>query len=307
MDFKHRKPAVGCRPQQASGERVSTGAIGEDRLRTGRLLKLIARSYRNARMPFHFAYSRLLRSGLPAPTRSWLPWLVAYALVLAAGFLILDPVAGSHRAGWPQWLVSLAVYSTDAGLGGWYIVPALAWLLVANLTDWRSLSLGRRVAYRDRTALAFFVLWCTAFSGILTTVLKQVFGRARPLHFDEYGAFAFKPLSLDPYFLGFPSGHATTVGGVTMMLVLLSPRLRWPLLALALWVAATRVFLDAHFPTDVLAGFGFGAAFALLGAMLFARMGFIFRHDGSGLPRRRSTFKPMGRETPMQGQEASNG
>ena len=67
----------------------------------------------------------------------------------------------------------------------------------------------------------------------------------------------------------FPSGHATSAAAVYLLLIWLLP-VEWrkysaPLLvALTLATGISRIQLGVHFPTDVIAGWMLGAAFALL-------------------------------------------
>lgn len=107
--------------------------------------------------------------------------------------------------------------------------------------------------------------WALAIGGnaILNTALKRIFERTRPLH-DNLRAFA------DGF--SFPSGHSSgSVVAYGMLayvaLQLMPPRwhaARLPILLLAtmtaLTVCASRVFLQVHFATDVLAGMASGSA-----------------------------------------------
>ena len=107
--------------------------------------------------------------------------------------------------------------------------------------------------------------WALALSGnaVLNTVLKRIFERTRPVH-DNLRAFA------DGW--SFPSGHASGSVVAYGMLAYLAVRLmpaRWsaarlPVLllatAVALVVCASRVFVQVHFATDVLAGMASGSA-----------------------------------------------
>jgi membrane-associated phospholipid phosphatase len=66
----------------------------------------------------------------------------------------------------------------------------------------------------------------------------------------------------------FPSDHATTAGAVAAGLFLANRR--WGIVAvgLALLMAFTRVYVGAHYPSDVIAGLALGAAVAAAGHKL---------------------------------------
>ncbi|WP_143229926.1 phosphatase PAP2 family protein [Actinophytocola xanthii] len=61
----------------------------------------------------------------------------------------------------------------------------------------------------------------------------------------------------------FPSNHATVVGALAVGILWSTRRLGAAAVALALLAAASRVFVGAHYPHDVLAGLLLGAAVAL--------------------------------------------
>ncbi len=93
----------------------------------------------------------------------------------------------------------------------------------------------------------------------LTFAVKLVFRRRRPPQRDP-GSTAHIPLPLSP---SFPSSHASmsTVGALTMSV--LYPGL-WPAFAaLAVVLAASRVYLRVHFLADVLAGVCLGLVLGL--------------------------------------------
>ncbi|MDP2817816.1 MAG: phosphatase PAP2 family protein [Polaromonas sp.] len=108
--------------------------------------------------------------------------------------------------------------------------------------------------------------WVLAIAGnaLLNPALKAIFARTRPVH-DQALVFA------DGW--SFPSGHASSsvvaYGMLAYLLVRLLPA-HWPaslrmaavLLAtvLAFTIGSSRVFLQVHFASDVLAGFASGTA-----------------------------------------------
>jgi membrane-associated phospholipid phosphatase len=110
---------------------------------------------------------------------------------------------------------------------------------------------GRRFAYAAGAVLA--TEW-------ITFLIKLIFRRRRPTQRDPAAAKADIPLPLSP---SFPSSHASmsTVGALSMSV--LYPSL-WPAFAaLAVVLAASRVYLRVHFLADVLAGVCLGLVIGL--------------------------------------------
>jgi undecaprenyl-diphosphatase len=141
----------------------------------------------------------------------------------------------------PEWLDGPMRLVTALG---YYqvVVPILAAIvLVFYLKGWR--------------LSALLLLVSTVGGSLLTTVLKAVFGRARPELFDS---------GYTASFYSFPSGHATVaVGFYGALTLILAYRLRgfarWAVatggVSLVLLIGFSRLYLGVHYPTDVLAGF----------------------------------------------------
>jgi membrane-associated phospholipid phosphatase len=129
---------------------------------------------------------------------------------------------------------------------------------------------------------AAFAFVAVAGSGLAASLIKNALGRARPEHLGGTAVFELHPLSFTAKFAAFPSGHSTTAGASAMVLALLFPALRRPILIVGAAVAFSRILLDAHFPADVIAGFGFGAAFTLTAAHALARRNLVFRQRPDG-------------------------
>ena len=68
-----------------------------------------------------------------------------------------------------------------------------------------------------------------------------------------------------------------------MTLGYFAPRLRWPLLALAVLIGMSRVIIGAHYPSDVIAGAAIGAGTTILLRRAFLRRGLVFQRDASGI------------------------
>jgi undecaprenyl-diphosphatase len=116
-----------------------------------------------------------------------------------------------------------------------------------------------------KQAAANFVLASVAGGSLLSTILKLIFARPRP---------NIVPHLVEVSSASFPSGHAMLSAVVYLTLgALLSrvegpPRIKIYILSVAILltflVGVSRVYLGVHWPTDVLAGWCAGAAWATL-------------------------------------------
>ncbi len=161
-----------------------------------------------------------------------------------------DPVRLSEPRG-PDWLLGAMRDLTALGSP-----PVLALCVLAVA--------GALLARRQYHALVLLLV--AALGGILLNLLlKPLFGRPRPdiaLRLTEVQS------------LSFPSGHAMGAAVIYLTLAALLARLVRPralklyflgLAALVTFlVGASRVYLGVHYPTDVLAGWTVGLAWALL-------------------------------------------
>ena len=101
---------------------------------------------------------------------------------------------------------------------------------------------------------------------LLVEAMKAGFDRARP---DVAGH------QVAVHTMAFPSGHSANAMAVWLAIALLAtgPRLRAPAvalaIALALAVGVCRMILQVHWPSDVIGGWAFGAAWTLLLVQLF--------------------------------------
>lgn len=146
---------------------------------------------------------------------------------------------------------------------------------VATLTVLAVLVAGALWWRRQRLLAAGWVL-AVGGNALLNPALKRIFERVRPEH--VHGLVTESGFS-------FPSGHSSSsmvaYGMLAYLALRLLPRaLHLPALLLAVALVATvgasRVFLQVHYLSDVLAGFASGGAWLLvcIGSVELARRGF---------------------------------
>jgi membrane-associated phospholipid phosphatase len=207
------------------------------------------------------------------------------AILALGGYFMLDARAAAMRGNWPGWILQPARHLTDLGKSGWIVCVLIAIILAGIAINLLTAQQRLRRLAAKAIAMASYVLVTVAIAGLIANLLKRMIGRPRPELFGDHGLFSFNFLVGDVAFESFPSGHATTAGALWTSLALLFPRLRWPFLAIGAYVALTRVFVGAHFPSDIAAGFGWGMWFAFFVAIMFARHGLIFSHKDGKLTR----------------------
>lgn len=224
------------------------------------------------------------RIGLAGPAEG----LALTGLVLglvAAAMILLDPLVLGLRAHLSQGVLVMAQRLTELGLGGvilWPIGLALLYLLALSprLDD-----MSRRVAASVIARLGFLFV-SIATVGLAVAIAKNILGRARPYMAVVMPGpdrqLTFDPLAWKPSFASFPSGHSTTVFATAVAFGALYPKARGILIALAVVVAATRVVLGVHFPSDVIAGAAIGTAFVLLMVKVFAARRVVFAVAADG-------------------------
>jgi membrane-associated phospholipid phosphatase len=185
------------------------------------------------------------------------PALGLLALVLLSMAFIDRPVAIFFHDRFPT-VHAVFGFISQFGLGKGYLIVSAAVFAALRLAG----RLVRKPARARRLALdasrALYVFLAVALSGIAVDLIKVVFGRARPklLFVDGFYGFAWGATRSD--YWSFPSGHATTIAALATAFFLLWPRF-WPAyLAAALLVSASRVIIDAHYLSDVIAGAALG-------------------------------------------------
>ena len=173
-------------------------------------------------------------------------------------------------------IVILFIFDTRLWLIARDLIPSDYYFIAKLLTNW-----GLYIFYAIFLALfVYSLVWenrrltrlCLAYlkaqlivSFAAVRLLKIVLGRARPGHGTDFTFF-----SLNSHYNAFPSGHSAdaVVSGVFLYYLLRQSKYinyRFLPLFYAFLIAVSRVFVSAHYPSDVAAGMFIG----ILGAWIF--------------------------------------
>jgi undecaprenyl-diphosphatase len=155
-----------------------------------------------------------------------------------------------YGAGFPPIGLKLVLGVSFLG-SGWMMLPLAAGLLARR---WRSLCASATVLL--------------AVTSLAVASLKLATHRLRPCHALSWA----HALPIDvPADYSFPSGHAAGSFAFAFFVWALSRRAGVPVVVLAILIAASRVVLGVHYPSDVTAGAVLGAALGLAAAVLHRR------------------------------------
>jgi undecaprenyl-diphosphatase len=253
-------------------------AIGETQSYLAQLLALIGRSasqlVRRPTAPHRAEAIQRLR------TRSL--WLIGIGAVLIVALMFgfdateisLMPPRGAPDA-WPA--RAITDFGKDSyvltSLGAALIVMALAFPFLHGASRGRLLRFAGHVEY-----LFFAVALPVAFAEII----KNVLGRGRPFVGGKADPFNFQPFHGAEPFFSFPSAHSVTAFALAFGVAAIWPKARVLIFIYALAIAASRLVILAHHPSDVVGGAVVGLAGALAVRYWFAArdLGFAIEADG---------------------------
>ncbi len=240
------------------------------------------------------ARRRARRRRLSGPAIESPSFVLAVGLVTAlAAIKLLDPILRAHPGITDGSFADRVLTAlTSFGEGVEIMVGAGVTAIVIAALDPAGLTRRVRHGLVQTAGLAVFAFVSVAGSGLVTALIKNLYGRARPTNLLGESVFQLHASAFTSKFAAFPSGHATTAGASAVVLALIFPRFKGTILAFGAVVALTRIMLAAHFPSDVAAGFAIGAAFTLATARLLARRGVVFETDAEGALRVRAAARP---------------
>ena len=169
------------------------------------------------------------------------------SLAVSFDLPILDWIAENLQCGFLNAVMPVITLLGDAGI--FWIVLSLALLF---FPQYRKTGLGMIFS------LIIGLLVCNV-------IMKPLFARPRPYDYQLEHFGKTITLLVDAHHdFSFPSGHTIASFEAAVVLLLGSRKLGIPAIILASLIAFSRLYLYVHYPTDVVFGALFGAAYAFI-------------------------------------------
>lgn len=219
-------------------------------------------------------------SGLLPPRRRLALGALAGALLVAFAMLALDTRGVAFAKSLPLWVVQTFNEITDFGKSGWFLIPVGGLIVLAAILSTPAAGRLANLVLVSLIVRLGYVFVAIALPSLVVTVVKRLIGRVRP---SELGPFAYVPWSWKPAFASMPSGHATTAVAAAVAIGALWPKARIAMWIYAALIMASRVIIEAHYVSDVLAAAFVGGFGAILIRNWFAarRLAFVPGPDGT--------------------------
>jgi undecaprenyl-diphosphatase len=202
------------------------------------------------------------------------------AICVAVAMLLLDWRARTFVRTLPPLLVDTFNELTDFGKSSWFLYPLAGLILLAALLTRPAMGRTANLVIVALVVRFEFVFLAIALPGLFVTIVKRLVGRLRP---NDLGPFVYVPWSWTPAYASMPSGHGTTAVGAAVAIGMVWPKARPLVWAYAIVICVSRIVIQAHYVSDVLAAGFVGALGAVLVRNWFAarRLAFMVERDGS--------------------------
>src|SRR5450759_2411211 len=195
--------------------------------------------------------------------KRWIALLVFFlsALFTFVSYFNWDIPLAYYSRGLSNSVLNIAQIITVLGESRWYYILFIpAYLLF-------------RFACKNKlwSMRILFLFTAIIASGLISTLIKWIAGRHRPINLFNNGLFGFNFFRVGYELASFPSGHSVTSFTLAAAISFLSPR--WSIVAFisALLIAMSRVMINSHYLGDVIGGAGIGILCTLAVKYFFDR------------------------------------
>jgi membrane-associated phospholipid phosphatase len=231
---------------------IGKPSVPEDGLRriANTLLGWLALAVR----PRRFPQSRLLPPRLRLALGTF-----AGVLIVGLAMLLIDARGLRFAGTLPLWVVDSFNEITDFGKSHWFLIPIGSLILMAAILATPATGRVTNLVLTSLIVRLYYVFLAIALPILFVTIVKRLIGRLRP---SALGPYVYVPWSWNAAYASMPSGHSTTAVAAAIAIGAVWPKARAVLWIYAALILASRVIIQAHFVSDVLAAAfvgGFGA------------------------------------------------
>jgi undecaprenyl-diphosphatase len=222
---------------------------------------------------------RVPESRLLPPRRRLILGALAGLALIAFSMVVLDQRAFREAGTLPLWLVETFNEITDYGRSGWSLIPLGSLIVLAAILYTPAAGRSANLVLTSMIVRLEFLFLAVAIPGLFVTVVKGLIGRMRP---SDLGPFTYAPWSWQHKYASLPSGHSAAAFALAIAVGTLWPKARVPIWTFAAIIGVSRVVIQAHFVSDVIAAGFVGGFGAILVRNWFAarRLAFVPAPDG---------------------------
>jgi undecaprenyl-diphosphatase len=194
--------------------------------------------------------------------------------------IVLDARAVTFASHLPLWVVETFNDITDYGRSGWTLIPIGCLIVLAAILSTPAAGRMTNLVLTSLIVRLEFLFLAIAVPGLVVTIVKGFIGRMRP---SDLGPFIYSPWSWQHKYASLPSGHSAAAFATAIAISVLWPKARIPIWIFAGVIGASRVVIQAHFVSDVVAAAIVGGFGAILVRNWFAarRLAFVPGRDGA--------------------------
>ncbi|MDC0226806.1 phosphatase PAP2 family protein [Alphaproteobacteria bacterium] len=149
-----------------------------------------------------------------------------------------------------EYLKYFFINITEVGSSVWFFLASSLGFVIFFILEKKH----KNEFFKKINIFFLFLFTSILVAGAITQIIKHLVGRPRPNHATDSNFGVSNLLNFDSSFHSFPSGHTSTIFAVALSLAILTPRLKNFYLFCATIIGISRVYVGAHYLTDVIGG-----------------------------------------------------